>query len=72
MCDKEGTFTLASVVDHIIPHRGNAGLFWSRDNWQSLCTMHHSKVKQGIERRGFDTKVDATGQPTDSNHPWNK
>lgn len=72
MCTKEGMVTLATVVDHITPHKGNPALFWSRTNWQPLCTMHHNKVKQGIERRGYDTKVDATGQPIDINHPWNR
>jgi 5-methylcytosine-specific restriction protein A len=34
----------AAVVDHIVPHRGNLGLFWSRENWQSLClACHHEK-----------------------------
>lgn len=34
---------LATVVDHITPHKGDAGLFWSRDNWQSLCKRHHDR-----------------------------
>jgi 5-methylcytosine-specific restriction protein A len=33
---------LATDVDHIIPHRGDKDLFWDRNNWQSLCHMHHS------------------------------
>jgi 5-methylcytosine-specific restriction protein A len=41
----------AKVVDHIIPHRGDKGLFWSRSNWQPLCTRHHSGAKQSEERR---------------------
>lgn len=72
MCKYEGIDTWATVVDHITPHKGNLALFWATTNWQSLCIMHHNKVKQGIEHRGFDTQIDASGNPTDPNHPWNR
>ena len=39
---KEGRYRKASVVDHIIPHRGDEALFWDRSNWQALCHRHHS------------------------------
>ncbi len=48
MCQKEGRYTKATVVDHIIPHRGDERLFWDRTNWQALCKMHHDK-KTGLE-----------------------
>lgn len=32
---------LATVVDHVVPHRGNEDLFWDENNWQPLCTAHH-------------------------------
>ena len=41
----------ATVVDHITPHRGDKRLFWSRSNWQPLCTPCHSSRKQSAERR---------------------
>lgn len=41
----------AKVVDHVTPHRGDLKLFWSRSNWQALCTLCHSSSKQAIERR---------------------
>lgn len=37
----------ATVVDHIIPHRGNRRLFWDRTNWQSLCETCHNKKTGG-------------------------
>lgn len=40
-CKAEGRYTKATVVDHIIPHRGNRELFWNRDNWQALCKHCH-------------------------------
>ena len=41
----------AEVVDHIIPHKGDKKLFWSRSNWQPLCRSCHSRSKQSQERR---------------------
>jgi 5-methylcytosine-specific restriction endonuclease McrA len=41
----------ATVVDHIIPHKGDRKLFWSRANWQPLCVSCHSSRKQRLERR---------------------
>jgi 5-methylcytosine-specific restriction endonuclease McrA len=40
----------ANVVDHITPHKGDLKLFWSRTNWQPLCTSCHSIRKQRQER----------------------
>lgn len=42
---------LASVVDHVIAHRGSQALFWDRSNWQGLCSTHHSRDKQREEAR---------------------
>lgn len=42
---------LASVVDHVVAHRGNQTLFWDRSNWQGLCSTHHSRDKQREEAR---------------------
>jgi 5-methylcytosine-specific restriction endonuclease McrA len=41
----------ATVVDHIIPHRGNRTRFWDRNNWQALCAHCHNSAKQARERR---------------------
>ena len=41
-CMKEGRYTKATDVDHIVPHRGNQRLFWDEDNWQALCHRCHS------------------------------
>jgi 5-methylcytosine-specific restriction enzyme A len=42
-CEQEGMLVPANVVDHIKPHKGCTRLFWDRDNWQSLCKMHHDR-----------------------------
>lgn len=41
----------ATVVDHKIPHKGDPGKFWNRNNWAALCTSCHSSAKQRQERR---------------------
>ena len=56
MCDRDGIVTAATVVDHVIPHRGDQQLFWDEHNWQSLCKPHHDGEKAAQEaaaRRGF-------------------
>ena len=47
-CLKEGRYTKATDVDHIVPHRGDQKLFWDRGNWQALCHRHHS-IKTGTQ-----------------------
>ena len=42
-CAKQGKYVRATVVDHIIPHRGDQKLFWDQNNWQSLCKSCHDK-----------------------------
>jgi 5-methylcytosine-specific restriction protein A len=41
-CKRGGKFVKATVVDHIIPHRGNKELFWNENNWQALCEHCHN------------------------------
>lgn len=40
-CQSEGKIVPATVVDHIIPHRGDQKLFWDQKNWQPLCKSCH-------------------------------
>lgn len=48
-CLKSGTLTPATVVDHIVPHRGNRELFWDEQNWQPLCKeCHDRKTGSGL------------------------
>uniref|UniRef100_A0AAU8BVA2 HNH endonuclease n=1 Tax=Xanthomonas phage MK21 TaxID=3148942 RepID=A0AAU8BVA2_9CAUD len=53
-CEREGRTTAATVVDHILPHKGDMALFWKLDNHQSLCAWHHNSTKALEERKlGF-------------------
>jgi len=36
-------YVKATVVDHIVPHRGDQKLFWDRSNWQPLCKHCHDQ-----------------------------
>ena len=54
---------VASVVDHIKPHKGNRGLFWDRNNWQPLCKMHHDSTKAREESSGIVVGCDESGMP---------
>jgi 5-methylcytosine-specific restriction enzyme A len=43
---------LATVVDHIVPHKGNMRLFWDQSNWQPLCASDHGR-KTVLQDGGF-------------------
>ena len=48
MCQRRGYVTAATVVDHVIPHRGNKELFDDETNHQGLCeSCHNEKTASG-------------------------
>ena len=51
MCQADGRITSATVVDHIVPHRGDERLFWDESNHQGLCAPCHSSRKAREEAR---------------------
>lgn len=51
-CQAAGRVEPATVVDHIIPHRGDKELFWDKLNWQPLCKRCHDH-KTATEDGGF-------------------
>ena len=71
MCERQGRVTAATVVDHIVPHEGNADLFWDMSNWQSLCYACHNSIKKQQELYGYSQAAGTDGLPLDANHPWN-
>jgi len=47
VCRECGT-EAATVVDHIVPHRGDEVKFWDVGNWQGLCEpCHTAKTGRG-------------------------
>ena len=71
-CRKQGRITQATVVDHIVPHKGDRTLFWRRSNWQPLCASCHSSHKQRVESSGKVVGCDVDGVPLDPSHHWTK
>ncbi|WP_257018544.1 MULTISPECIES: HNH endonuclease [unclassified Paenibacillus] len=55
-CEAEGQGTTATVVDHIIPHKGDDTLFWDSNNWQALCKRCHD-IKTVTMDGGFGNDV---------------
>lgn len=55
-CERQDTLTAATIVDHIIPHRGDMVLFWDETNWRSLCVPHHNE-KTAREDGGFGRPI---------------
>lgn len=51
-CYKDNRITIATVIDHIIPHKGDMVLFWDSNNHQPLCKQCHDK-KTAKEDGGF-------------------
>lgn len=65
-----GRVVAATVVDHVVPHRGNPRLFWDRANWQALCKRCHDSHKQRAEKSGRVLGCSADGTPIDPRHHW--
>jgi 5-methylcytosine-specific restriction protein A len=51
-CLRVGKLIPATVVDHIVPHKGNLDLFYDYDNLQPLCKRCHD-AKTVREDGGF-------------------
>ncbi|RFB28226.1 HNH endonuclease [Brevibacillus sp. VP] len=54
-CKEQRKLTAATVIDHIIPHKGDMVLFWDENNWQSLCASCHNR-KTAREDGGFGNR----------------
>lgn len=70
MHEQLGRVVLATVVDHVDPHRGDMEKFWNSANWQSLCKDCHDGAKQRLEKSGVLAGCTLAGVPLDPNHHW--
>lgn len=75
-CEAHGRVTAASVVDHLVPHRGDPVIFWDSARWVPLCKRHHDQ-KTASQDGGFGNPVgvkgcDVNGLPLDPRHDWNR
>jgi 5-methylcytosine-specific restriction endonuclease McrA len=69
-CLAIGRVSIATIADHIEPHKGNKALFYSSDNLQSLCKHCHDSVKQQQEKSGIIRGSDITGTPLNPSKYW--
>ena len=40
-CQTAGRLVPATIVDHVVPHRGDQKLFWDESNWAPACKRCH-------------------------------
>jgi 5-methylcytosine-specific restriction protein A len=71
-CKDEGRLEAATVVHHLVAHKGNWTLFNDPRNLASSCKPCHDKIEQSIEARGYDRAVGEDGWPVDRRHPFNR
>ena len=64
----QGYNTVATIVDHVVPHRGDRNSF-VLGQLQSLCESCHNSSKQQIETHGFIRDIGLDGRPIDPKHP---
>lgn len=68
-CQRRGVTAVATVVDHVQPHRGDHARFYDAANLQSLCASCHNHDKSREEHgRAARVAFDATGAPRDPRH----
>ena len=68
ICAAQGRSVVATIVDHVVAHRGDVNLF-KTGALQSLCANCHNNVKQNVEMHGFDRTIGIDGMPVDPRHP---
>jgi 5-methylcytosine-specific restriction protein A len=51
-CEQAGKTEAATVVDHVVSHKGDQSLFWDSSNWRPLCKRCHD-VKTATTDGGF-------------------
>lgn len=70
-CLEHGRHRLATVANHVEPHRGDWFKF-IKGKLESLCKTCHDARAQRTDNRGFDPSPGADGWPTDPKHPANR
>ena len=71
-CEQMGHVVVATVVDHIVPHRGDVGLFFDWDNLRSTCKTCHDSYAAIKDRLGYVPGVGVDGLPVDGGHWWGR
>lgn len=69
--EKQNQVVMATIADHVHPHRGDEDLFWHGE-LQSLCKQCHDSLKQQQEHKGYHNAIGVDGWPIDPQHPVNR
>lgn len=67
-CRRRGRVTPATVVHHLVPHRGDLHRFWSGP-FEAACKACHDGPLREVEDRGYSGEVGLDGWPLDPRHP---
>ncbi len=71
-CEEKGVIEQATIVDHIIRHKGDKAKFYDSSNLQSLCKLCHDQEKKIMENREDWHPVGVDGWPSDPDHHFNR
>jgi hypothetical protein len=70
LCCDRNLVALATIADHITPHRGNWNKF-RLGELQSLCRDCHGRLKYHSDLHGYSSEIGNDGWPIDPKHPAN-
>lgn len=68
MCQRLGRTSVATVADHVEPHKGDLSKFWF-GRLQALCAPCHNGAKKVLETTGKVRGCDANGYPMQGSEP---
>jgi 5-methylcytosine-specific restriction enzyme A len=68
-CLANGIVEPASMVDHVVPHKGNMNVFWNSIDWQSLCDWCHKAIKASVEYSWINGKAGQASLRLNRKHP---
>lgn len=59
-CHAHGAVHVATVLDHVEPHKGDMAKFWNSNNWQGLCEWCDKNLKRSIENDFLKGRLQAS------------
>lgn len=65
-CEQKGRYELATICDHVTPHKGDRVKFW-KGPFQSLCKPCHDSTKKAMEAgKSSRIEIGADGWPVEA------
>jgi 5-methylcytosine-specific restriction enzyme A len=68
-CQANGVIVPATMVDHVVPHKGNPDVFWNKADWQSLCDWCHKAIKASVEYSWLNKQATIASLRLNRKHP---